>query len=129
MSHGDPARRAELERLTRYAHWLDASLGIPGTRLRLGVDALLGLVPVAGDWAGVLLSSFIVYRAVRLGVSRKTLLRMLFNLGLEGTIGAIPLVGDAFDVWFRANQRNVALLERDGSSAPAPGAPEHQRTA
>lgn len=121
-SRGSPRRvvdmhamdeQRSLAQLSRYARVLDASIGIPGTRWRIGVDPLVGLIPGIGDWLGVGFSAWIVWQARRLGVRRSTLWRMLANLGLEATVGAIPLLGDAFDVWFRANQRNVALLAED----------------
>jgi hypothetical protein len=108
-----PAEHRLLAELSSYARVLDASVPIPGTRLRFGADAVLGLVPVLGDWAGVGLSSYVVLRAWRAGVRRSTLTRMLVNLGIEGLVGSVPIAGDLFDVWFRANQRNVKLLRQD----------------
>lgn len=113
--HADvsPAERRLLAELSSYARVLDASIPVPGTRLRFGADAVLGLVPVLGDWAGVGLSSYVVLRAWRAGVRRSTLARMLANLAIEGVVGSVPVAGDLFDVWFRANQRNVKLLRQD----------------
>lgn len=103
----------EIDRLRRLARLLDASIGIPGTRWRFGVDALIGLVPVAGDAAGVLLSSYVIWQAARLGASRGLLARMALNVAIEGLVGMIPLAGDVFDAAWKANQRNVRLLERE----------------
>lgn len=103
----DSAARGRLERL---AWWLDSSIRIPGTRFRFGLDALIGLVPGLGDVAGLVLSSYIIAEAARLGVSRIVLVRMGFNVALETLIGAIPLVGDLFDAVWKANQRNVQLV-------------------
>src|ERR1043166_2612582 len=86
------------ERLTWLAWLLDSSIPIPGTRLTIGLDALIGLVPVLGDEVGVLLSSYIVREAAALGAPRSILARMAFNVALEGLIGLIPLAGDVFDV-------------------------------
>lgn len=89
---------------------LDDSIPIPGTGRRIGVDALIGLVPGFGDAAGALLSAYIVAQAARLGVSRATLLRMAGNVGVEAIVGTIPLLGDLFDAGFKANLRNLRLL-------------------
>lgn len=98
------------ERLARLAWLLDSSIPLPGTRFSIGLDALIGLVPVVGDLAGVLLSTYIVREAAALGVPRSILARMAFNVALEGLAGMIPLAGDVFDAAFKANQRNVRLL-------------------
>jgi len=99
------------ERLRRLAWLLDSSIPIPGTRFTTGVDALIGLVPVLGDLIGVLLSSYILGEAARLGAPRVVLLRMAFNVGVEGVVGIVPLAGDLFDAAWKANQRNVRLLD------------------
>jgi len=99
------------ERLARLAWLLDSSIPIPGTRITIGLEALIGLFPVVGDVAGVLLSSYILREAAALGVSRSILLRMGFNVALEGLVGMIPLAGDLFDAAYKANQRNVRLLD------------------
>ena len=98
------------ERLARLAWLLDSSIPIPGTSFSIGLDALIGLVPVAGDLVGVLLSGYIVREAAALGVSRSILARMALNVAVEGLVGMIPFAGDIFDAAFKANQRNVRLL-------------------
>ena len=98
------------ERLARLAWLLDSSIPIPGTRFSIGLDALIGLVPVLGDLVGVLLSSYIVREAAALGVGRSILARMTVNVAVEGLVGMIPFAGDVFDAVFKANQRNVRLL-------------------
>jgi hypothetical protein len=97
------------EQLAALAWLLDSSIRLPGG-FRIGIDALIGLVPFLGDAAGVLLSGYIVSQAARLGVPRSVLLRMMLNVGVEGLVGLIPLVGDLFDAGWKANQRNVQLL-------------------
>ena len=94
------------------ARVLDTAIGIPGTKLRVGLDALLGLIPGAGDAVSAALSGYIVLAAARAGASRPVLLRMIGNVVFDTVVGSIPIVGDLFDVAFRANSRNVALLER-----------------
>jgi hypothetical protein len=98
------------ERLARLAWLLDSSIPIPGTRFSIGLDALIGLVPVLGDIVGVLLSSYIVREAGALGVGRSVLARMAVNVAIEGLVGMVPFAGDVFDAAFKANQRNVRLL-------------------
>ncbi len=98
-------------RLARLAWLLDSSIPIPGTPFSIGLEALIGLVPVAGDLAGVLLSGYIIKEAAALGASRSILARMALNVALEGLAGMIPFAGDVFDAAFKANQRNVRLLD------------------
>jgi hypothetical protein len=104
------ARHAALDRLDRLATVFDTAFVVPGTGIRFGVESLLRLVPGIGDAAASALSCYLLYEAHRLGVPRMLFARMVANVILEGTIGAVPLAGDAFDVMFRANRRNVALL-------------------
>lgn len=108
----DAGHEATLHRLEALAHLMDTALVIPGINRRVGLDAALGLVPVLGDVAGVLISSYIVYEAKRLGVPRRLLWRMMANVALDGAVGSVPLAGDLLDVVFKANRRNVALLRR-----------------
>lgn len=102
---------SRLRRLRSLGRLLDDSILIPGTRRRIGVDALIGLVPGVGDGAGALLSTYIVVQAARLGVGRTTLLRMAGNVALEALVGVIPVFGDLFDAGWKANLRNLALLQ------------------
>jgi hypothetical protein len=83
---------------------------LPGTRFRFGLDGLIGLVPGVGDIAGAVMSSYIILEARRLGASNWTLVRMISNVLIEMVIGAIPIVGDVFDVVFKANVRNLRLI-------------------
>ena len=99
-----------IDRLKRLAWLLDSSIPIPGTRLSIGLEALVGLVPFLGDLLGVLVSSYILGEAARLGASRGVLARMAFNIAIEGVVGLIPFAGDVFDAAWKANQRNVRLL-------------------
>ena len=99
-------------RLNRLAWLLDSSIPIPGTRFSIGIDALIGLVPFIGDLVGVLLSSTILVEAARLGAGRSVLARMALNVAVEGLAGLVPLAGDVFDAAWKANQRNVRLLNQ-----------------
>lgn len=98
------------QRLDKLAWLLDSSIPIPGTSFTIGVEALIGLVPVLGDFIGVLLSSYILKEAARLGAPKVVLARMASNILVEGLVGIIPLAGDVFDAAWKANQRNVRLL-------------------
>jgi hypothetical protein len=102
--------RTVQRRLNRLAWLLDSAVQIPGLKFRVGLDALIGLIPGLGDAVGVMLSSYIVREAWQLGVPKSTLVRMGFNVAVEGIIGLIPFAGDVFDAVWKANQRNVTLL-------------------
>lgn len=102
----------DLDNARTLARVLDTAVGIPGTRLRVGLDALLGLIPGAGDAASAALSGYIILAAARAGASKPVLMRMVGNVIVDTVIGAIPVIGDLFDIAFRSNSRNVALLER-----------------
>ena len=108
--HDDFTRRAALERLDWLAHLMDSAIVIPGTRITVGLDALIGLAPGIGDTVTALISLWMVKEAHQLGAPRHIIMRMVGNVALDGIVGAVPLVGDAFDVMFRANKRNMKLL-------------------
>jgi hypothetical protein len=111
ISH--PRTRADsIARLDALATLLDTAFVLPGTNVRFGLDALIGLVPVVGDIITTAMSLYIVREARALGVSRFLIARMLANVAIDGVVGAVPLIGDAFDVAWRANRRNIALLKR-----------------
>jgi hypothetical protein len=99
-------------RLEALARLMDGSFVIPGTNFRLGLDAIIGLVPVAGDVISGLISSYLIWEARRLGAPRWLIARMMANTFIDTTLGAIPVVGDAFDILFRGNMKNMALLRR-----------------
>ncbi len=101
-----------LERLEQLARLMDSRFRIPGTGIRFGLDPILGLVPGLGDAAAALPALYILFEARRMGVPVSLRIRMIVNIAIDFLIGAIPLVGDLFDVGFKANNRNVALLRR-----------------
>tara|TARA_E500000318_G_scaffold47968_1_gene45133 strand:+ start:1531 stop:1926 length:396 start_codon:yes stop_codon:yes gene_type:complete len=103
-------REREIERLENLAHWLDSRFRIPGTDIRFGLDAVAGLLPGIGDGGTALLSFYIVHQARRIGAPLPLRVRMTGNIVLDLLTGAIPLAGDLFDLGFKANRRNVALL-------------------
>jgi hypothetical protein len=104
--------RADEAQTERLARLLDSQFRVPGTRLRFGVDGILGLVPGVGDAAGLALSSMVIVQAVRLGARGATVARMVLNVAIDAVVGSIPLLGSVFDFAFKANSRNVALLGR-----------------
>jgi hypothetical protein len=111
-------RREAVDRLDFIARVLDTALVVPGTNIRFGIEAIIRLMPGIGDAVASALSCVILLEAHRLGVPRPVLARMIANVLLEGTAGAMPVVGDMFDVVFRANRRNIRILrdymEREG---------------
>ena len=106
-----PQSRAErIARLDALATLLDTAFFIPGTNIRFGIDAMIGLVPGIGDAITTAMSLYIVHEARQLGAPRHLIARMLANVALDGVVGAVPFLGDAFDVMWRANRRNMTLL-------------------
>lgn len=104
--------RADEAQTERLARLLDSQFRVPGTSLRFGVEPLLGLVPGVGDAAGLAMSSAVIVQAVRLGARGATVARMVLNVAIDAVFGSIPLLGSVFDFAFKANNRNVALLQR-----------------
>ena len=104
------SRGARIARIDALATLLDTAFVIPGTGIRFGLDGLIGLFPFIGDTVTTALSLFIVHEAYQLGAPRHVIARMLGSVALDGMFGAVPLIGDAFDVLWRANGRNVRLL-------------------
>ena len=100
-----------LEGMRALSRVLDDAIPIPGTRFRIGLDALLGLIPWAGDVTGAAASGYALLTAARVGAPAPVILRMVMNIGLDMLIGAIPLLGDLFDFGWKANRKNLALLE------------------
>jgi len=100
----------DLDKLDRLAHRMDNLFRIPGTEIRVGLDAVVGFVPVVGDVLGLAPSIYIYQQGHRAGVSPNTKGRMLFNIAVDTAIGAIPLVGDVFDIGFKSKVKNVNLI-------------------
>ena len=122
-----PGRTDSVRRMEMMAKLLDNAFVIPGTNQRVGIDAIIGLVPGVGDVVTTLLSSYVIWEARNLGVSRVAIGRMLSNLAIHATVGAIPLVGDVFDAFFRVNQRNMRIVRTQLQRMPeAINAPSNQ---
>ena len=108
----DPNSKAgTLKRLRALSRVLDRAIVIPGTGVGIGLDPIIGLLPVGGDFLGILLSAYIVVEAARLGAPFGTLAKMVLNIVLDALIGAIPVLGDFFDFTWKANDYNLKLIE------------------
>lgn len=106
----DSSRDTTIQAIQRIARLLDSQFVIPGTKIRFGLDPILSLFPVLGDFVTFLISGALIYAMHNHGASRKVVIKMLLNSTLDAVIGTIPLVGSVFDVFYRANDRNVRLL-------------------
>jgi hypothetical protein len=110
----------EIHRLETLAHVLDDVFRVPGTRIRFGLDGVIGLIPGVGDAATGALAAYLALRARQLGLPAGVAVRMAANVGLDLAAGSIPVAGDLFDVAFKANRRNIELLKRElAKRAPA----------
>lgn len=113
LSKRQPARSVEIEESIERLGWLlDDLFRIPVLGWRVGLDAIVGLIPGVGDTATTVASLYVLASGVRYRVPKVTLLRMGLNLAIDYFLGAIPLVGDLFDAWWKSNQRNVELLRQ-----------------
>ena len=119
-----------LDRARTLTRLLDTVAHVPGTRVRFGLDSLLGLVPGLGDVAGAALSGYLVLLASRMGAPQSVIARMLANVAIDTVGGAVPVLGDLFDVAWKSNTRNLALLEQVAgrTSAAARTEPPASRT-
>jgi hypothetical protein len=117
--HGDVVGASRTERfeaaerrIGRVTRVLDELIEVPGTPIKVGLDPVIGLIPVAGDAIAALVGGWVILEASRFGVPRIVLARMVLNLAVDLGIGAIPLLGDAYDLFFRSNSRNLDLFRR-----------------
>ncbi|WP_299740886.1 DUF4112 domain-containing protein [uncultured Roseobacter sp.] len=104
---------SDIEKLNRLSTLLDNRFRIPGTPIRFGWDSILGLIPGAGDLASLGPSAYLIYKGYSLGARKRTIARMTVNTGLDFLVGAVPILGDVFDLAFKANNRNFALLRQE----------------
>ncbi len=112
-------RQTSLTRVRQLSRLLDNAIALPGTNYRVGLDPLIGLIPAAGDYLSGGLSAYIIWEAAQLGASKKTLLRMVANVAWDALAGTVPVAGDLFDVAWKANARNAALLEAQANDPEA----------
>lgn len=110
-SNSDLERIVIVRRMRRLSTLLDNAIRVPGTSIGFGIDPILGLIPGGGDILGGVLSIYIVFEAFKLGLPRETLITMVANIALETLTGTVPVFGDIFDVAWKANVKNVELLE------------------
>ncbi len=113
------SRSDALRRMEMMANLLDNAFVVPGTKQRVGIDAIIGLVPGIGDIVTTVLSSYVIWEARNLGASRVAIARMLSNLAVHATIGSIPVIGDVFDAFFRVNTRNMKIMRDQLMNLPA----------
>src|SRR5688572_12947446 len=111
--------RTRMEKLRTLQRTLDEAFRVPGTPLRFGWDAIIGLIPWAGDLVTALMAGAIVVQAHQMRVPKVVQLRMLLNVGIDLVIGIVPFVGDVADVFWKSNKKNMALLERH-ATRPGP---------
>jgi hypothetical protein len=109
---GKLSAEEQLVQLEWLADLLDSRFVIPGTNIRFGLDGVIGLVPIAGDIISALISFYLIGRAAELGLSPWVKTRMVWNVALDTLVGAIPVLGDMFDVSYKSNRRNIALARR-----------------
>lgn len=109
----EPDAAATIRRISALAHLLDSRFEIPGLGVRIGLDAIVGLIPVVGDTATTIAGAYILTEAVRLGVRKRVLARMGVNLALDWAVGLIPVVDILFDVAYKANNKNARLVIRE----------------
>jgi hypothetical protein len=110
LKQAGPTQGDAVARITLLTRLLDSAFLIPGTNRRVGVDAVIGLIPGVGDALTTLLASYIIWEARQLGLPRWKIARMVGNVALDTALGAVPLVGDVFDVLFKANERNLRII-------------------
>jgi len=102
----------KLRRIRKIAKLLDTAIGIPGTKFRIGLDPILGLLPGGGDLIGGAISAYMIYLAASFGLEKSQVSKMVKNIALETFIGFVPIFGDIFDLYFKANLRNLDILEQ-----------------
>ena len=110
-----------LKRMRQLSQLLDGAIAIPGTKHRIGLDPILGLIPGGGDTVSAALSGYIIIEAARMGLPRKVLMQMVGNLVIDTVAGSVPVVGDVFDVFSKANMRNMQIVESH-AQVPTPSA-------
>lgn len=101
-----------LKRIRKISKLLDSAIGIPGTKFRIGLDPILGLIPGGGDLITAGVSAYMIYLAASFGLDRNEIMKMLGNVAIETVLGSVPLAGDIFDAYFKANLRNLEILEK-----------------
>ena len=117
-----PGQTQRLAALRRIARLLDSAIPVPGTSVRFGLDPILGLIPGLGDLVSPLFTLGVIWQARDIGVPGVVLMRMIFNVAIDTIVGVVPLAGDLFDVAWKSNNRNIALLEQHAEEERPPSA-------
>lgn len=104
--------KADIEKLERLAIWMDSRFVIPGTSIRFGVDSLLGLIPGIGDTVTAISGAYLIRQAHKHGVPKRGMAQMIWNVFIDWLIGLIPLLGDIFDIGWKANRKNVEIIKK-----------------
>ena len=113
------SQTASLRRLRRISHLLDNAIPIPGTKHRIGLDPILGLIPGGGDLVGSIFAGYVVFKSAQMGVPQETLIKMATNIVFDTVAGTVPVAGDLLDVAWKANVKNIELLDAHlGSPEP-----------
>ena len=101
-----------LKRIRKIARLLDSAIGIPGTKIRFGLEPILGLIPGGGDLVTALISAYTIYLATSFGLEKQEIFKMMRNVAIDTLVGSIPVAGDLFDAYFKSNIRNLKILEQ-----------------
>lgn len=107
----DSIHLPSLKRMRQLSQLLDSAIVIPGTKQRIGIDPILGLIPGGGDTISAALSGYIIVEAARMGLPRRALMQMVTNILVDTVVGSVPVLGDIFDVVSKANLRNMQIVE------------------
>lgn len=103
----------KLLRLKLLSNRLDEIITIPGTKYKIGIDPIIGTIPIIGDLLGSIISIYILYSGSKMGLSSRIIAKMSLNIGFDFVLGLIPIIGDVFDMGWKANKRNVKLIENN----------------
>jgi hypothetical protein len=120
VNEANSSHAPRLKRMRQLSKLLDSAIVIPGTKQRIGLDPILGLIPGGGDTVSAALSGYIIIEAARMGLPRKALIQMVMNLVVDTVVGSVPVFGDVFDVFSKANLRNLQIVESH-AQIPLPG--------
>ena len=102
----------KITRLRQLSENLDESFTIPGTNIKFGIDALIGLVPGGGDLIGGLFSLYLLRTAIKMKLPKSAIISIMFNIIIDTTIGIVPVIGDIFDIFWKSNKRNMRIIEK-----------------
>lgn len=126
MAEPSDVRRARIDRLDRLSHSLDSRFRVPGLGIRVGWDSILGLIPGLGDLVTAGPGAVMLYEGRRIGARKRALARIGANTGIDMVLGGVPVLGDAFDLFFKSHRRNIAILKRELAQIEARDG--HQKT-